>query len=120
MRVAFFALRSKLSFFRVECRTGSGCISFAWTEYYKVLLHVVRAILNENARTKQKQQLKQTEIERFDWFIERIQTCVAFGWLRERRGEKHFTLENFLEINRYFALTSYYNTIGQSNNAPPF
>ena len=25
--------------------------------------------------------------------------------------------ENFLEINRYFALTSYYNTIGQSNNA---
>ena len=25
--------------------------------------------------------------------------------------------ENFLEINRYFALTSYHNTIGQSNNA---
>ena len=25
--------------------------------------------------------------------------------------------ENFLEINRYFALTSYCNTIGQSNNA---
>ena len=24
--------------------------------------------------------------------------------------------ENFLEINRYFALTSYCNTIGQSNN----
>ena len=24
--------------------------------------------------------------------------------------------ESFLEINRYFALTSYYNTIGQSNN----
>ena len=23
---------------------------------------------------------KQTEIERFDWFIERIQTRVAFGW----------------------------------------
>ena len=24
---------------------------------------------------------KRTEIERFDWFIERIQTRVAFGWL---------------------------------------
>ena len=31
---------------------------------------------------------KRTEIERFDWFIERIQTQVAFGWLRERSGEK--------------------------------
>ena len=27
---------------------------------------------------------KRTEIERFDWFIERIQTRVAFGWLSER------------------------------------
>ena len=40
---------------------------------------------NENVRTKQKQQTK--EIERFDWFIERIQTRVAFGWLSERSGE---------------------------------
>ena len=23
---------------------------------------------------------KRTEIQRFDWFIERIQTRVAFGW----------------------------------------
>ena len=29
-----------------------------------------------------------TEIERFDWFIERIQTRVAFNWLSERFGEK--------------------------------
>ena len=28
--------------------------------------------------------------------------------------------KNFLEINRYFALTSYSNTIGQSNNAVSF
>ena len=41
-----------------------------------------------------------TEIERYDWFIKGIQTP-----------------ENFLEINRYFALTPYCNTIGQSNNA---
>ena len=30
---------------------------------------------------------KRTEIERFDWFIERKQTRVAFGWLSERSGE---------------------------------
>ena len=28
------------------------------------------------------------EIEQLDWFIERIQTRVAFGWLCERTGEK--------------------------------
>ena len=31
---------------------------------------------------------KRTEIERFDWFIERIQTRVAFGWLSKRSGDK--------------------------------
>ena len=60
---------------------------------------------------------KRTEIERFDWFIERIQTRAAFGWLSERWGEKTSCPKNFLEINRYFTLTSYLNTIGQSNNA---
>ena len=60
---------------------------------------------------------KRTEIERCDWLIERIQTRVAFGWLSERSGEKTSCLhENFLEINRYFELTSYCNKIGQSNN----
>ena len=36
---------------------------------------------------------EQTEIERFEWFIERIQTPVFFGWLGERSGEKNFTPE---------------------------
>ena len=31
---------------------------------------------------------ERTEIERLDWFIERIQTRVAFGWLSESSGEK--------------------------------
>ena len=31
---------------------------------------------------------KRTEIERFDWFIERIQTHVAFSWLSEPSSEK--------------------------------
>ena len=37
---------------------------------------------------EQNRNKKRTEIERFDWFIERIQTRVAFGWLSERSGEK--------------------------------
>ena len=70
-----------------------------------------------NEHTRKKQNNKRKEIERFDWFIERIQTGMAFGWLRKRSGEiKTFMLENFPEINWYFALTSYCNTIGQSNN----
>ena len=28
------------------------------------------------------------EIEQYDWFVERIQTLVAFDWLSERSGEK--------------------------------
>ena len=59
---------------------------------------------------------KQTEIELFDWLIELTQTRLAFGWLSERSGEKTSCPKNFLEIIRYFALTSYCNTIGLSNN----
>ena len=31
---------------------------------------------------------KRKEIERFDWFLTRIQTRVRFDWLKERSGEK--------------------------------
>ena len=59
-----------------------------------------------------------TEVEVPDWFIEWIQMReVFFGWLSECSGEKNFMPDNFQEINRYFALTSYCNTIGQSNYA---
>ena len=61
---------------------------------------------------------KRKEIERFDWFIERIQYAWLRFWLVKRTlGWKNLMPENFLEINRYFALTSYCNTIGQSNYA---
>ena len=62
---------------------------------------------------EQNRKNKRTEIERFDWFIERIQTHLAFGWLSERSAEKTSCPKNFLEI----VLTSYCNRIGQSNNA---
>ena len=42
----------------------------------------------EMKTSEQNRNNKQTEIERFDWFIEQIQTRVAFSWLRERSGEK--------------------------------
>ena len=38
---------------------------------------------------------KQTEIEQFDWSIERIQTYVAFGWLNERSGKKSLCPRTF-------------------------
>ena len=44
---------------------------------------------------KQNRNNKRTEIERFDWFIERIQTRVAFGWLSERSGEKSSSPRTF-------------------------
>ena len=62
---------------------------------------------------EQNRKNKRTEIEGFDWFIEQIQTHLAFGWLSERSAKKTSCPKNFLEI----ALTSYCNTIGQSNNA---
>ena len=55
--------------------------------------------------SQQNRNNKRTEIERFDWFVERIQTP-------ERSAEKTSRPKNFLETNRYFALTSYCNTIG--------
>ena len=39
-------------------------------------------------KTKQNRNKKRAEIKRFDWFIERIQTLVAFDWLSQRSGEK--------------------------------
>ena len=44
---------------------------------------------------EQNENNKRTEIERFDWFIERIQTRVAFGWLSESSGEKSSRTRTF-------------------------
>ena len=45
---------------------------------------------------------EETEL-RFDWFIERIQTRVAFDWLSELSVKKLHAVE--LSRNRYFTLT---------------
>ena len=52
------------------------------------------------------------------WLVCRTDTNACGVWSVKRTfGWKNFMPENFLEINRYFALTSYCNTIGYSNNA---
>ena len=85
-----------------------------WTGYGII----ARFSYNLEMKTReQNRNNKRTEIERFDWFIERIRKGVGFGWLSE--GWKNFTPENFLEINRYFDLTSSSNTICHSNNVFP-
>ena len=84
----------------------------------QIFLPSIRAIFvwpwNKNARTKQKQQ---TNENRAIWLAYRTNTKARGFWLVKRTlGWKNFTPENFLEITQYFALTSYCNTIGQSNN----
>ena len=72
---------------------------------------------NENARTEQKQQ---TNWNRAIWLVYRTDTNPRAFWLVKRMlggGGGNFTSKNFSEINRYFALTSCCNKIGQSNNA---
>ena len=70
---------------------------------------------HENALTKQEQQ---TNRNRAIWLAYRTDTNARGFWLVKRTLRwKNVIPENFLKINRYFALTSYCNTIGQSNNA---
>ena len=56
-------------------------------------------------------------LHRTIWLVYRTDTNARGFWLVKRTlGWKNFMPENFLEINRYFPLTTYCNTIGQSNN----
>ena len=65
---------------------------------------------------KQNTNNKQTEI-RAIWLVYRTDINARGFWLvKWMLGWKNFMPDNFLEINRYFALTSHCNTIGQSNN----
>ena len=104
------------------CSHGTGRI-FAWLKnlgrHFAHAEPFNRAIFvwpwNEKARTKQKQQM---DGNRAIWLVYWTDKNARGFWLVKRTlGWKNFMPENFLEINRYFALTSYCNTIGQSNNA---
>ena len=70
---------------------------------------------NENARTIQKQQKNGNGAS---WLVYPTDTRGGGFWLvKGTLGWKNFMPENLQEINQYFALTSYCNMIGQSNNA---
>ena len=68
---------------------------------------------NENRRTKQKQQ---THGNKANWLVYRTDTNARGFWLvimvKRTLGWKNVMPENFLEINRYFSLTSCCNTNG--------
>ena len=49
----------------------------------------------ETKTREQNRNNNRKEIERFDWFIDRIQTRVAFDWLSELSGEKISCLRTF-------------------------
>ena len=84
---------------QARCIKGDGRVEMVYFEPGRFSLWP----WNENARTKQKQQTNGNRA--IGLVIERIQTRMAFGWWSERSR------------NRYFALTSYCNATGQSNNA---
>ena len=53
------------------------------------LLLIERFLYDLETKTRQQNRNnKRAEIGQFDWFIERIQTRLAFGWSSERSGEK--------------------------------
>ena len=51
-------------------------------------LLLIERFLYEMKTHEQNRNNRRTEIERFDWFIEQIQTHVDFGWLSKRLGGK--------------------------------
>ena len=70
-------------------------------------------------KTRKQNRKKQTNEKRAIWMVYRTDTNARGFWLVKRtlRREKSSFPKNFLEINRYFALTSYRDTIGQLINA---
>ena len=67
---------------------------------------------------KRANETETTNENRAIWLVYWTNTNARGFWLVKRTlGWEHFMPENFLEIHRYFALTSYCNTIDQSNNA---
>ena len=53
-----------------------------------ITLFTANSYDHETKTREQNRNNQRTQIERFDWFMRRIQMSVAFGWLSERSGEK--------------------------------
>ena len=68
--------------------------------------------------TKTREQRNRNKTRTEIWLVYRTDTNARGFWLvRQTLGWKNFLPKNFLEIIRYFALTSYCKAIGLSNNA---
>ena len=76
-------------------------ILFQGLKFSNKLLHLFKSCFSylcpchtvEMKTREQHKNNKRTEIKRFDWFIERKQTHLAFGWLSKRSAEKNFMPE---------------------------
>ena len=100
LRIIAYQVIDAATIWRCNCRIDRAIFVLPW---------------KENVRTKQKQD---TNRNRVIWLVYRTDTNTPGFWLVNRTLVcNNFMPDNFLEINRYFALTSYCNTIGQSNNA---
>ena len=52
------------------------------------------------------------------WLVYRRDTKARGFWLvKQKLAWENLVPKNFLEIKRYFAFTSFFNTIGQLNDA---
>ena len=72
-----------MTFESVDVNVGLGYVCDRFCEVIKRFSHDLEMKTREQNRNN-----KRTEIELFDWSIERIQTRVAFRWLNERSDEK--------------------------------
>ena len=71
------------------------------------LWYIERFLYDLQMKTREQNRNNKRTEKRFDWFIEQIQTARGFCLVKRTLGWKNFTPEKFIEINRYFALTSY-------------
>ena len=84
---------------------------------YVFINFVERFSYDLEMKTREQNTKQYTNGIRAIWLVYRTDTNARGFWLVKRTlGWKNFMPENFLEINWYFALTSYCNTIGQSHN----
>ena len=68
--------------FTVYYSTQSYCKGYIYLFVFLILLIERLSYHFEIETREQNKKRKRKEMERFDWFIEQIQTCAGFGWLR--------------------------------------
>ena len=93
------------------------------SQYHRWLIssrhRVIERFLFDLEMKTREQNKQQSNGNRAIRLVYRTDTNARGFWLVKRTLRwKNFMPVNFLRMNRYFALTSYYNTIGQSMPSP--